>query len=82
MHFYQRALLVGFIGETIGDPVSIGEYMRLKSNVPDKTVAPRDACQGIQHNLCTLAAEEGSDKLWLPIIAQTEDWIAENSHKI
>jgi len=66
----------------LGFRVSIGKYMRLKLDIPDKAIAPRDACQGIQHNLGTLAAEEGSDKLWFSVIAQPEDWIAENSHKV
>lgn len=47
-----------------------------------KAIATRDAGDGVEHDFSTLAAEERADELWLPVVAQTQHWIAEDSDEV
>ena len=50
--------------------------------VPDETVAPRHARDGVKHDLRALAAEERADEAWLPVVPETEDRITEHGDQV
>jgi hypothetical protein len=53
-----------------------------RGHSPDKSVSSGDTGDGIEHDFGALAAKEGTDEPWLPVVPKTKDWIAEDSNKI
>ena len=66
---------VNLAGPSEGDPSLPGQ-----GHLPNKSIPSGDTCDGIEHDFSALAAEEGSNESWLPVVSKTENWIAENGH--
>ena len=48
----------------------------------DEPISSGDAGDGIEHDLCTLAAVEGANEFGSPVIPQTQDRISKHCHQV
>jgi hypothetical protein len=82
MHLNQSTLLVAFICES-NVKVSVRLYISVAAvDTPHKSITPGNTRYGVEHDLCTLAAEEWPDELGLAVISEAEDRVAENGDEV